>query len=178
MRRLAKPLSASLFPESTPEGPKKRKKPVMLTARSRKYLEREGWVTALVERSVDVPKFVNGKPTGERWRNKFDCFGFADLVAVNVDVPGTTYIQVSDHSHGAERRGKVLGAPATPVILAAKNRIEVHTWKKIKPRGRPALWQLYLSVCVIDERTSKLVFQAPVEKLFREDGNPYYDPTF
>lgn len=181
MGKLLKPLSASLFPEPDvfdSDAPKKRKKPVMLTARSRKFLEREGWLSALVERTVDVPKFQNGRPTGERFRNKFDCFGFADLVAVKPGHPGTLYIQVTDHSHHAERREKIIAASAAPVIIASGNGIVVHSWDSKKPRGRPKLWRLRVQQAELIERGTKVAFQDSEIKWFKDDGSEYYDPTF
>jgi len=110
----------------------KRKKPVSLTIRSRKYLEAHGYVVALVERSIQRPKFPGST---EKYHNKFDCFGFADLVAVHPDKPGSLYIQVTDHSHAMEHRRKMLEAKAVPVILKALNRIQLHTWKASKKKG-------------------------------------------
>src|ERR1700690_918995 len=109
----------------------------MLTGRSRKYLERSGFIVALVERSVNAPR-PGGLPN---FRNKFDCFGISDLVAVRSDVTGTLYIQVTDFSHGAEHKEKIPGAKAAPILLEAANRVELHLWKSSKKSGRK-LWKL------------------------------------
>lgn len=125
---------------SPEEEKKKRKKPVALAGRSRKFLEHEGYITALVERSLNVPpKF--GKPEG--FRHKFDAWGFADLAAIHPDKTGTLWIQVTDHAHRLDRLEKVLAARAVPTILSAYNRVELHTWKASKKKGLK-LWCLRL----------------------------------
>jgi len=122
------------------ESKPKRKKPVMLTGRTRKFLEHEGWITALVERTLDVPKF-KGNPFGERFRNKFDAFGFCDVLAVSPFIPGSLYIQVTDHTNHAKHREKLLSLSAPAVILQAGNQIAIHSWKSVKRKGR-RLWRL------------------------------------
>lgn len=182
MTRLRKPLAAaSLFnepeePQLAPGEKKPRKKPVMLTGRSRKYLQREGYITALVERTIDVPKFEKGKFVG-RFINKFDCFGFADVVAVKPDETGTMYLQVTDHTSHSKRVEKIIEAKAAPVILKAGNSIWVHSWKSQKPRGRPKLWRLRREFAVLV--SGRVEFRAVEDNLwFKEDGDDYFDPTF
>jgi hypothetical protein len=125
-----------LFSDDKP----KRKKPVLLTRRSRKFLERQGFIVALVERSLDVPKFKEN-PAGERFRNKFDCFGIADLCCCHSDQVGCLFVQVTDFAHAAEHRDKILAAKALPILLTAQNRVELHCWKSCKRKGRK-MWQL------------------------------------
>jgi hypothetical protein len=125
----------------------KRKKPVSLTGRSRKYLERLGYVVALVERSLDVPRFTGSQ---ERFRNKFDAFGIADLACIHPSFVGTLWVQVTDHKHRQEHLDKMLAAHPTPLILQAKNRIQLHTWKSSKRKGRK-LWCLRLQTVTLAE---------------------------
>lgn len=120
----------------------KRAKAVTMTQRSRKYLERLGYQVALVERSVNAPRFFKGAPTGEVFRNKFDAFGFADLVAVKPDVIGTLYIQTTSAGNQSARREKILECKATRAILQSQNRITVHGWAKKGARGQPKKWNV------------------------------------
>lgn len=129
---------------------KKRAKAVTTTARSKSYLEKQGYMVALVERTVNAPKFEQGKPAG-MFRNKFDAFGFADLVAVHPDITGTLYIQTTTTQHQAERQQKVLDARATRTILQSQNRIVVHGWKKTGPRGQVKTWQVTVAECMLQD---------------------------
>jgi hypothetical protein len=152
---------------------KKRKKPVMLTGRSRKFLERCGFIVALVERNLNVPR-PGGQPN---FRNKFDAFGIADLIAVKADVTGTLYIQTTDFSHGAEHKEKILAAKASPVLLSAANRIELHLWKSVKKQGRK-LWRMQVYRLLPDPRSETAVFFSdPDERWFLDNGQEY-DPNF
>lgn len=121
---------------------KKRAKPVTTTSRSRTWLEKQGFIVALVERTMWFPQRINGIPTGRNIPMKFDCFGFADLVAVHPDIPGTSYIQTTSRDHQAERRQKVIDAVAVPTILKAGNDVYVHGWGKTGARGKRKLWQV------------------------------------
>lgn len=156
------------------EGKKKRAKPVTTTARSKQFLEKQGYLVALVERTVDVPRFNRGVATGERFRNKFDAWGFADLIAVRADIVGTLYIQSTTTDHQAERRQKVLDAKATRTILLAGNQIVVHGWAKKGPRGQKT-WQVTESRCLLvsdDEDVEPgLAF---VEREISDSGRPMF----
>ena len=118
------------------EGKPKRKKPIALTGRSRKFLEHQGYVVALVERSVNAPR-----PNGEVFRNKFDAFNLADLCCVHPEHTGCLFVQVTDHHNRTAHINKMLAAPAAPVLLRAHNRIELHCWKSSKRKGQK-LWCL------------------------------------
>lgn len=128
---------------------KKRAKPVTMTARSMTYLKKQGYLVALVERSIDVPRFGKGFKPGDRFRNKFDAFGFADLIAVKPGTIGTLYVQTTTADHQAERRVKILEAVATRTILECKNRIVVHGWSKKGARGAAKLWQVTVAECLV-----------------------------
>lgn len=143
---------------------KKRKKPVSLSGRTRKYLESYGYLTALVERSVDVPKFPG---SAERFRNKFDCFGVFDVVAVNPQKIGTLYVQITDHSHKAEHVTKMLAAKALPVILQSQNRVQLHTWKAFKRRG-VKLWNLRMQTAQLVQNKT-IEFSEIAEHWFRDN---------
>jgi hypothetical protein len=155
--------------QDEPQEKKKRKKPVMLTGRSRKYLEHQGYIVALVERSLDVPKF-KGNPNGERFRNKFDAFGIADLAAVHPNKTGTLWVQVTDHHNGAAHIEKIRAAKHAPVLLQAVNRIELHCWKSTKRKGQLKTWCLRLQRVSLDiSGADKLWFSDVEEHWFREN---------
>jgi len=124
------------------EPKKKRAKPVTMTSRSRSWLEKQGYIVSLVERQMWLEKKVNGVPTGEKFLQKWDCFGFADLIAVHRDKPGVIFIQTTTQDNAAARRDRVLLAPAVVVILEAQNRVHVHGWALKGPRGGRKLWQV------------------------------------
>ena len=151
-----------LFSDDKP----KRKKPVLLTRRSRKFLERQGFIVALVERSLDVPKFKEN-PAGERFRNKFDCFGIADLCCCHSDQVGCLFVQVTDFAHAAEHRDKILAAKALPILLTAQNRVELHCWKSCKRKGRK-LWQLRIQQVLIDAEGA-MKFPEPADFWFLDN---------
>lgn len=144
---------------------KKRKKPISLTGRSRKYLERLGYIVALVERSLNIPPKFPGQDV---FRHKFDAWGFADLAAVHPEFTGTLWIQVSDHAHRLDRLAKILETQTAPIILQAHNRIQLHTWKSSKKQG-VKLWCLRLQCANLwtDEKTVE--FSDPQELWFREN---------
>jgi hypothetical protein len=161
--------SPTLWEDQQEALPKKRKKPIMLTGRSRKFLEQNGFIVALVERSLDVPKF-KGNPNGERFRNKFDAFGIADLAAVHPDKIGTLWVQVTDHAHRAEHVDKILQAEHSEVLLKSKNGIELHCWKSSKTRGQKR-WCLRLQkACLsLEAQGWEVAFLEVEEHWFREN---------
>jgi len=150
---------------------KKRKKPVLLTSRSRKYLERSGFIVANVERSLNVLK-DKSNPFGARFINRFDAFSIADLIACKADVIGTTYVQSTDFGHAADHREKILAARAAPILLKAENRIELHLWKSYKKNGRK-LWRLnVLRLCLSAQGPE---FRDPEETWFYDNMQDYDD---
>src|SRR5580692_9653304 len=150
---------------------KKRKKPVALTGRSRKYLEAHGYAVALVERSLNVHKFPGST---ERFTNRFDAFGFADLAAVTLAHSGTLWIQVTDHAHRAEHERKILEAIKAPLILQAGNRIQLHTWKASKKKG-VKIWNLRIQTAQLFQ--DSIEFGEITEHWFR-DNMQEIDPNF
>ncbi len=148
----------------------KRKKPVALTGRSRKYLESCGYIVSLVERSVDVQR----PGSTERFRNKFDCFGFADLVGAVLERRGTLYIQVTDHAHSAEHRSKIINAPAVPILLQTENRVQLHTWKASKRKG-VKLWNLRIHTAFVEN--SCIQFAEMAQHWFMDNGREV-EPEF
>jgi hypothetical protein len=156
------------------EEPKKRKKPVMLTGRSRKFLERSGFIVALVERSLDVAK-DKSNPFGPRFRNKFDAFSVADLIAVRPDTIGTLYIQVTDFHNAQPHKEKMLAAKAVPILLSASNRIELHLWKSSKQSGQK-LWKLHIYK-MDQSRADGVFFMDPDERWFTENMQDF-EPDF
>lgn len=159
-------------PQSLFDSAPKRKKPVMLTGRSRKFLEQSGFLVSLVERNLNIPR----PGSQENFRRKFDAFGIADLIAVKAEVAGTLYIQVTDFSHGAEHKEKILAAKASPVLLQAQNQVHLHLWKAFRKNGRK-LWKLHVySLCEntnIDE-----VYFSDCEERWFYDNRQEYDEGF
>lgn len=155
---------------------KKRAKPVTMTARSKKWLERQGYIVALVERTLWFPKKVNGMLTGEKFMQKFDCFGFADQVAVHPDRAGVTFVQTTTRDHQAERREKILGISYVVAILQAKNRIVVHGWAKGGARGARKLWSVAVHELFLTE-TGKPYFKE-IEPVEVEDNGDEAETLF
>jgi len=158
------------------EPKKKRAKPVTMTSRSRSLLESQGWIVGLVERTVWIPKRVNGIPTGEKFMQKFDLWGWADLACVHPDKIGTLYVQTTHSTDAWQRRLKILEATAaTEAVLKSQNTIQVHGWAKTGARGKRKLWTVKVSECHLVNGQLKFVdvseksldeANEPVETLF------------
>ena len=92
------------------------------TARTLAACRRLGWMAGVVERYC------------HHTRRRNDLFGFADIVAVDDELPGVTLIQCTSGygGHASARVAKILdecGENAARA-LAAGNRIEVWAWRK------------------------------------------------
>jgi hypothetical protein len=97
--------------------------------RSLKKLRSEGWLVCNVEKWIAQIK------------QRKDAFGFGDLLAVKVGVPGALLVQTTSGSNSASREAKVRASAEAGIWLAAGNRIEVHGWSKRGGVGKRKLWQ-------------------------------------
>lgn len=82
----------------------------------------------------------------ERW-NAFakirqDLFGFIDVLAIRKDEPGVLGVQATTRANQAARMAKILEAPALVDWICSGNRVEVHGWAKVGPRGKRKTWQV------------------------------------
>ena len=102
--------------------------------RSLAWCRERGITPWIVERSIP-------------YRNvKIDLFGFGDILGIDPDFPGSLIIQTTTGDHMAERITKITEepevAPRARAWLLAGNRITVHGWRKVGPRGKRKLWEL------------------------------------
>jgi hypothetical protein len=148
---------------------KKRAKAVTMTKRSMDWLRSQGYSVAIVERWFDFPERKNGFPTGKLIKQRMDCFGFADLVAVKPGIPGTLYVQTTSRDNQAARRAKILEADAVPAILKSSNRVHVHGWAKGGARGERKLWKVSVFSGYLDD-IGNVQFRQELEKELDEDG--------
>lgn len=99
------------------------------TERSLKYLRKNGWRCAVVEKWNPAIKRRN------------DLFGFGDILAIKDDQ--TLIVQTTSASHVAERITKIVEdcAEALADVRKAGWLIHVHGWRKAK-QGNRMLWVL------------------------------------
>jgi hypothetical protein len=77
----------------------------------------------------------------ERWNahagKRQDLFGFIDILGIHPDREITLGVQCTVQGHMRERFEKIKDKCLGPVLdwLRAGNRIQVHGWQKMKPRG-------------------------------------------
>lgn len=97
------------------------------SARSKKHMERQGYVVGTVERYCSFT------------RRRHDLFGFIDLIAIRgSDVVG---IQTTSGANLAARITKAEALPTFTVWLRAA-RVEFHGWSKKGERGKRKTWQV------------------------------------
>lgn len=97
------------------------------TQRTLEKLRGMGWTAAVVERwnpHAGARDGQAGEPTGIRQ----DLFGFADILAVRGDRPGTLYIQCTSLPHLVDRMDKLRANPAVRECILAGNPVEVWGW--------------------------------------------------
>jgi len=99
------------------------------TQRSLQKLRDDGYTACIVEKWI--PQI----------RQRKDAFGFADIIACKIGVPGTSYIQATSGSNAAARLIKIRGIAQAGIVLASGNRIVIHGWRKVGPRGGRKLWE-------------------------------------
>lgn len=111
------------------------------TQRSLAKLRADGWTVCVVE------KWIPATPAGYKGRIlRSDAFGFGDLLAAKVGVPGSTLVQTTSGSNVAARIAKIKGIAEAGIWMAAGNRIEVHGWRKVGERGKRKLWECRVEV--------------------------------
>lgn len=113
--------------------------------RSRDWLKKSGYHIGTVEMWLTFPERINGRATGKMIRTKRDLFNFADLVAIKPDESGTLYIQTTTTANQAARAAKVLDNPIVKDILKSGNRIHIHGWAQVGPRGKRKLWKVTIT---------------------------------
>ena len=98
-------------------------------AAAKKFYREKGWEIEDVERRI--------KPHITK-----DAFGFGDLLMYNVALKQTALVQVTDGSHGANRKNKILSERRAAEWLACGNKIflcllvtKIHTVQTGKNRG-------------------------------------------
>ena len=106
------------------------------TQRSKAKLRAEGWTTTPAE------QWIPASPAGYKGPLvRKDAFGFGDILAVKIGVPGATLVQVTSGSNVAARIAKIRGIAEAGIWMAAGNRIEVHGWRKVGAAGKRKLWE-------------------------------------
>lgn len=116
------------------------KRKASATAMSKEWMQDHGYLVALTEQNIRIPDKTS--PTG--WRMfKRDLWNIADLIGVDANKNGVLLVQSTiGMNNKPERMQKILDAPATRPLLDAHNEIELHIWRKLKPRGERVRWQL------------------------------------
>ena len=103
---------------------------------SKKYLEREGWTVAVVEKTLGGC-FI-----------KKDAFGFGDLLAMSPS-RGIMLVQSTGGGHLRDRLAKLKAEPMHAIWLASGGRIQVHDWRKTAGRS-----QRVLHICEVAKPTA------------------------
>lgn len=95
-------------------------------ARTLEWCRRQGWPADVAGRWIAPAK------------RRIDLFGFIDIVALDGN-PGLLAIQATTAANAASRIAKIMTAELARTWLLARNRIEVHGWRKAANTGR---WQV------------------------------------
>ncbi len=76
----------------------------------------------------------------EHWNSfahiRVDLFGFGDILAVNPDTQETVIVQTTSGTNFSARKVKIMENRNAPIWLRAGNKIVIHGWRKLKPRGQ------------------------------------------
>ena len=106
------------------------------TQRSLKLLRDRGYICGISE------KWIPASPAGFKGPIvRSDLWGFADICAVKIGVPGTTYVQTTSGSNVSARVEKIKGLAAAGIVKASGNKIVVHGWRTVGERGKRKLWE-------------------------------------
>lgn len=99
------------------------------TARTLAALKADGWLAEVVER------------WNPHARVRHDLFNLVDILAVRG--AETLAVQVTAGGGVSARCAKLNASPALPLLLAARWRVEVHGWRKVKLKrgGKAKRWQ-------------------------------------
>lgn len=111
------------------------------TSRSKRYLEKLGYMVGSTERWV------------EQTKRRVDLFGFIDLLAVHNDRRENLAVQATSGSNGPARVRKIWDTPKAGVWLRAGNRIEVHAWRKVKLKrgGKAVRWEPRITEVTLEQ---------------------------
>jgi hypothetical protein len=148
----------------------KRAKPVTMTARSKRLLEKQGHSVARVEQTIRFPEMKFGVPTGRMIPVTHDAFQFADLISVHPGINGTLYIQTTTVPNHTTRMHKIEAIPEAKTVLIAGNRIAVHGWKLCRKKGGKALWVCNIFYAYLDKQRNICFRSADEEESDGEDG--------
>mgnify|MGYP001602017622 CR=1 FL=1 len=124
-RGRAKPLITKLGSTAKEDQPKKK---VNLHPQQRAWFTKGGWT------------FENVETRNPYGGNSSDLFGIIDYIAARKDQMGVLFVQVTTTANTAARRKKILASPVTPVLLAARNTIQIHSWHQ--PKGPGTRWEI------------------------------------
>lgn len=115
------------------EETKPRKRKTSPSERSLEWLRDRGYICQVTEQTIRYP---SKKRPGAWEIFKRDLFNICDIIAVHPSHSGTMYLQVTGGMNNkGERQQKIETAPATLPIIRAGNLVELHVWRKVKPRG-------------------------------------------
>lgn len=103
------------------------------TARTLKWLKREGYLACVVERYNHYT------------RRRNDLFGIIDVLAIREGE--TLGVQATSVANQAARINKLRSAAETTIWLAAGNRLQVHGWskRKVKRGGKAFKWDVTIT---------------------------------
>ena len=148
-----------------------KKKKESCTARSKEFLEKQGYIVANTEKDQRLPKKnpVTGQVTWIVFKQ--DLFGFGDLIAFHPDKPGCLIVQTTTRDNQASRITKILGIPEHRIIMAAGNQIHVHGWAKVGPRGKAKTWQVTVTDMADRSTPAEVVAVGGPKGLFDKDDD-------
>lgn len=99
------------------------------TQRTLEWCREHDWLADVVEQNVP------------HCNVKRDLWGFVDILAI--DPAGVLYgLQVTDGSHHANRRDKILASPALPAWCQHGRVVELWSWSLAGARGTRKHWTL------------------------------------
>lgn len=110
------------------------------TARSKEYLEKNGWRCWTVEQMVRIPPRF-GQPAK---MFKRDVWNFGDLLCMHPQL-GIALVQTTTRAHQAERIEKIRQIPEADTWIEAGGKLYVHGWAKVGPRGKAKRWEVSIS---------------------------------
>lgn len=107
------------------------------TARSLRYLRKNGYVAQVVERWNPYA------------RVRIDLFGFIDLVAIDAGKGQIIGIQTTSQSNISARIKKILSIPEAKIWLQSGGKIHVHGWAKKGKKDARKLWEISVREIVL-----------------------------
>lgn len=105
------------------------------TIRTIAKMKKEGYIIGVVERFIKMGRFGMRK----------DLFGFIDLIACRPEESGTVGVQTTSGSNFSAHIHKILDNEEIRLNavtwVSSGNRILLHGWRKVGPRGKRKLWE-------------------------------------